>query len=129
MGLISFDIDGTMAFGDPVGRIGIEAVIKAKELGFIVGSASDRTLDAQTKHWDNAGVGVDFVSLKHRLVDVKVQFPEGPHLHNGDSEMDRFFATQAGFDFMWVHELPNDGSLEWPGLVRKLDREEPDYRN
>ena len=113
MGLISFDIDGTMAFGDPAGRIGVDAVIKAKELGFVVGSASDRTLGAQTKHWVDAGVAVDFVSLKHQLLEVKDRFPDGPHLHIGDGDMDRWFATKAGFDFLWVGDLPSDGSLGW----------------
>ena len=28
-----------------------------------------------------------------------------------------------------TRKLEYDGSLEWPGLLRKLDREEPDYRN
>ena len=42
--LISFDIDGTMVFGDPPGEITVEDVRKVKELGFIVGSASDPSL-------------------------------------------------------------------------------------
>ena len=87
--------------------------MKAKELGFIVGSASDRTLGEQTTHWARSGVEVDFVSLKHRLMELKDRFPDGPHLHIGDTELDRWFATQAGFGFRWVGDLPSDGSLVW----------------
>ena len=119
MSLISFDIDGTMAFGNPPGRIGVDAVIKAKDLGFIVGSASDRTIAAQAKLWETAGVGVDFISLKHRLDEIKARFPDGSHLHIGDSDMDRWFAMQAGFDFLCVRDVPSDGSLEWLNVYHR----------
>ena len=39
--LISFDIDGTLEFGDPPGVLTVEMVRAAQNLGYIVGSCSD----------------------------------------------------------------------------------------
>lgn len=113
MALISFDIDGTMIFGSPPGHITIEQVKKAKELGYIVGSASDRPISNQEELWRQHEVEVDFVSLKHRLSEIKDKFAVEECLHIGDTEMDRYFAKQAGFNFLWIHEVPDDGSDGW----------------
>ena len=98
--LVSFDIDGTMVFGDPPGDITVEDVRKVKELGFIVGSASDRTIADQSEMWHDAGIEVEFVSLKHRLAKVKEQFPVTRYVHVGDTMVDKRLAKQAGFDFV-----------------------------
>ena len=45
--LISFDIDGTLEVGDPPGSITMEMVRRAKRLGYLIGSCSDRTVSAQ----------------------------------------------------------------------------------
>lgn len=111
--VISFDIDGTMSFGDPPGHITVEVVRKAKELGYVVGSCSDRTIGEQTKLWQRADLQVDFMVLKHRLDDVKAQFPVTRYLHIGDTDTDQWMAARAGFDFLWVHEVPADGSHAW----------------
>ena len=103
--LISFDIDGTMFFGSPPGHITLDVVHRAKELGFIVGSASDRPISNQVQLWEEHGVEVDFVSLKHRLDDVRERFDATHYLHVGDTEMDRYFANLAGFSFFWVDEF------------------------
>ena len=113
MKLISFDIDGTMFFGSPPGHITLDIVRKAKELGYLIGSASDRTISNQTDLWKEHGVEVDFVSLKHRLPELKEKFNGPKCLHIGDTEMDRYFAVQAGFDFLWIHEVPNTGNHDW----------------
>ncbi len=113
MRLISFDIDGTMVFGQPPGHITLDLVRKAKELGYVIGSASDRTISNQVQLWKEHDIEVDFVALKHRLQEVKDRFPVARYLHIGDTEMDRYFAAQAGFDFLWIHEVPNDGSHHW----------------
>ena len=57
--LISFDIDGTLEVGDPPGIITLDMVRKAKELGFLVGSCSDRTIsthgvEASTQYGEGA---------------------------------------------------------------------------
>jgi hypothetical protein len=72
--LISFDIDGTMEFGDPAGGVTVEMVRRAKELGFIVGSCSDRFPSWQKQVWDSHGIAVDFWVPKHMLSDVKTRF-------------------------------------------------------
>ncbi|MBI3744043.1 MAG: hypothetical protein HY261_07155 [Chloroflexi bacterium] len=55
---------------------------------------------------------MDFVSLKHRLTEIKEKFHGAKRLvHIGDTEMDKYFANQAGFDFHFVHDvsgLPQD---------------------
>ena len=98
--LISFDIDGTMVFGDPPGDITVEDVRKVKELGFIVGSASDRPIREQSELWQLAGIELDFFSLKHRLAEVKQQFTVTRYVHVGDTMSDNWLAKQAGFDFV-----------------------------
>lgn len=108
MTLVSFDIDGTMVFGQPPGIISVEIVQQAKAKGCIVGSASDRPISNQSQLWDEHGMEVDFVSLKHRLDEVKARFDASHYVHFGDTEMDRYFAKQAGFEFHHVEDLPDD---------------------
>jgi lipoate synthase len=98
--LISFDIDGTMVFGDPPGDITVEDLRKVRELGFIVGSGSDRTIAEQSELWQLAGFEVDFVSLKHRLAELKQRFMVKRYVHVGDTLSDKMLAKQAGFDFV-----------------------------
>lgn len=113
MRLISFDIDGTMTFGDPPGHITPEVVRRAKELGYVVGSCSDRTIGEQTALWRAAEIEVDFISLKHRLDDVKQRFEVTHYLHIGDTDTDFWVAQRAGFAFLWIHQIPNDGTHDW----------------
>ncbi len=103
--LISFDIDGTMVFGDPPGEITVEDVRKVKELGFIVGSASDRPRGEQSELWHLAGIELDFISLKHRLAELKQRFMVKPYVHVGDTLSDKMLAKQAGFDFVNSSDL------------------------
>ena len=102
MRLISFDIDGTMEFGDPPGPIPVGWVRAAQADGFLVGSASDRTVTGQRKLWEDAGIKLDFVVLKHTIDQLKGRFGADEYWHVGDTEMDRHFATHAGFTFFWA---------------------------
>lgn len=111
--LISFDIDGTMVFGSPPGTIEPDVLRQCREKGIIVGSASDRPISNQIQLWEEHGIEVDFVSLKHKLDEIKERFGATHHLHIGDTEMDRYFAKQAGFHFHFVHELPGDSIEDW----------------
>ena len=104
MRLVSFDIDGTMEFGDPPGPITIEVVHAARDAGWIVGSASDRTRRDQQLRWDERAVPVDFVSHKHHLVEVRARFEAVTCIHIGDTDVDQYYATQAGFRFFFDHE-------------------------
>ena len=107
--LISFDIDGTMEFGDPPGPVAAQWVILAKEQGYLVGSASDRTLAEQRKVWGDNGVELDFVILKHSMVELKANFPADEYWHVGDGQMDKHFAQRAGFIFFLPDAYPQNG--------------------
>jgi hypothetical protein len=98
--LISFDIDGTLEVGDPPGIITMDMVRQARETGCLIGSCSDRTLSNQRRIWEMHRINVDFMVLKHRLADVKAQFQATVYYHIGDTDMDAFFAHQAGFQFV-----------------------------
>ncbi len=111
--LISFDIDGTLETGDPPGPITFEMVRRARERGCVIGSCSDRPRSSQRGIWSAAEIEVDFVSLKHRLDDVREQFEADRYLHIGDRELDRQHAQQAGFEFLWEHEADSEPWLDW----------------
>ena len=111
--LISFDIDGTLEVGDPPGPVTLEMVKRAKELGCIVGSCSDRSISSQQLLWQNANMEVDFTSLKHLLGDIKTRFDAEWYVHTGDRELDRQFAGEAGFDFIW-----QDAAAEEPWIAK-----------
>ncbi len=82
--LISFDIDGTLEVGDPPGSITMEMVRRAKDLGYIIGSCSDRTVSNQRRIWMAHDISVAFTVLKHQLAN-----------------MDRHYAERAGFEFFY----------------------------
>jgi hypothetical protein len=111
--LVSFDIDGTLETGDPPGPVTLELVRRARTLGYIVGSASDRTRSDQQAMWDQHGIDVDFVSHKHHLAEIRARFACDRFLHIGDTEVDRYYSTQALFEFWPVLELPDPGTSGW----------------
>ena len=111
--VISFDIDGTLECGDPPGGITMDMVRRAQDLGFVIGSCSDRSATSQQAVWSQHSIEVSFTSLKHMLDDVKVQFPADRYLHIGDRDLDEQFARQAGFEFLWTHEALDEPWLAW----------------
>ena len=102
--LISFDIDGTLEVGDPPGGITMEMVRQVKALGYLIGSCSDRTVSEQRRIWRDNGIKVEFTVLKHRLEEVKEQFPADEYYHVGDTEADQRASLQAGFKFLPVDD-------------------------
>ena len=96
--LVSFDIDGTLEVGDPPGIITMDMVRLTQTLGYLIGSCSDRPISYQQQLWDY-NIHVDFMVLKHQLADVKAQFQTEAYYHIGDTDIDHFFATRAGFRF------------------------------
>ena len=98
--LVSFDIDGTLEVGDPPGVISVALVRAAKVRGYVVGSCSDRPVPYQQALWRRLGIAVDFTVLKHRLADVKARFAAAAYYHIGDTDVDDFYATGAGFRFL-----------------------------
>ena len=100
--LISFDIDGTLEVGDPPGSITMEMVRRVKRLGYLIGSCSDRTVSTQQRIWRENDISVDFTVLKHQLARVKGLFQAEEYYHIGDTDTDRYFSNQAGFQFIFV---------------------------
>jgi hypothetical protein len=107
--LVSFDIDGTLETGEPPGAVPIALVRRAKGLGYLVGSCSDRPVRHQQDMWEHQQIAVDFTVLKHRLADVKARFQAAAYYHVGDTDTDEFFATAAGFRFLRA-DVVADGS-------------------
>ena len=100
--LISFDIDGTLEFGEPRGSITMDFVRAVQRKGCIIGSCSDRPLSYQQTMWQKHGVVTDFTALKQNLDDVKSRFKAESYIHIGDTDVDEFFAGKAGFLFIKV---------------------------
>ena len=98
--LISFDIDGTLEVGDPPGIITMDMVRRTQALGYLIGSCSDRPISYQQQLWAQQNIHVDFTVLKHQLAVVKARFQTAAYYHIGDTDMDLFFATRAGFRFV-----------------------------
>lgn len=111
--LVSFDIDGTLEDGDPPGPLEMALVRRAQILGYLVGSASDRTLREQRRMWERRGITPDFVSHKHHLHQVAATFPVGRMVHIGDTHVDRHYALLAGFEFFFATEIPLTGTAGW----------------
>jgi hypothetical protein len=98
--LVSFDIDGTLEVGQPPGVVPISLVRRVQQLGYLVGSCSDRPLSYQQAMWERVSIVADFTALKHRLDEVKARFPAATYYHVGDTDVDHFYATAAGFRFL-----------------------------
>ena len=103
-GLLSFDIDGTMEMGDPPGPVKAKIVRRAREMGFLVGSCSDRPVRVQEMLWSTRDLVMDFIVIKHQLLVVRARFEVEAYYHIGDLELDQQFAREAGFTFVWPHE-------------------------
>ena len=58
--------------------------------------------------WDRNDIVVDFVSNKHVLIQIKERFEADYYLHMGDRELDRQFAREAEFEFMWMDEAASE---------------------
>jgi len=111
--LVSFDIDGTLEFGDPPGPITASMVLKTREAGYVIGTSSDRPRSAQIRIWGQIGVEPDFVGHKHELDKVRDAYSASRRLHIGDTNMDRHYAELHGFEYVDVTELPEAGSEGW----------------
>jgi hypothetical protein len=123
--LLSLDIDGTLAAGDPPGPITFDMVATAQSRGHIIGSASDRSLSEQRAIWKSAGIVVDFVCNKHQLANATAAFSCSRRLHIGDTTNDEYFAGLAGFKFRYVTEVPaswlefmEQYELDWDSAVK-----------
>ena len=112
--LVSFDIDGTLEVGDPPGIITLDMVQRIRNRGWRIGTCSDRPVLYQQELWRRWALSPDFTVLKHHLEQVKQEFAAHRYLHIGDTDIDDYYATRAGFRFLrvvgrvppsWVPEL------------------------
>ncbi len=110
--LISFDIDGTLEVGDPPGMVTIDMVRRAKDSGWLIGSCSDNTIASQRAMWERHDIRVHFTVLKHQLAMVWDQFEAEAYFHVGDTDIDRYFAVGAGFEFIPVAEVSEPWLLD-----------------
>lgn len=97
--VLSFDIDGTLEVGEPPGPITLAMVRRAKELGYLVGSCSDRPVGWQRQMWETLGIEVDFAVLKHKMKDAHDQFQADEYTHVGTADRDSHYSELAGFKF------------------------------
>jgi len=102
--LLSFDIDGTLEVGDPPGGITMAMVQRAHDLGYLIGSCSDRPLSSQRAIWERFNIPAVFIASKHQLGDVRSQVIADAYYHIGDRDTDFQIAAEAGFGFWWTHE-------------------------
>jgi len=94
--LVSFDIDGTMEFGDPPGPVPAAVARELVGRGYIVGVASDWPRSISNRCGSRHGVEPSFVAGKHHLHEVKEQFPADRYVHVGDTEVDERYASSPG---------------------------------
>ena len=101
--LVSFDIDGTMEFGEPPGPVPASVVRDLVARGYVIGSASDWPRSSQQPLWSRHGVEPQFVGGKHQLHLVREQFEADRYLHVGDTEIDERYALLAGLRVLARH--------------------------
>ncbi|HPG24216.1 MAG: hypothetical protein H6748_19820 [Spirochaetaceae bacterium] len=112
--LLSLDIDGTLEIGDPPGAFSLALVRHALDRGYIVGTASDRVVSDQRRLCEEHDLELAFVGHKHMLDEVRARFPQATRwIHVGDGNADYVYARQHGFEFHWIHELPEPGTPGW----------------
>jgi phosphoglycolate phosphatase-like HAD superfamily hydrolase len=103
--LVSFDIDGTMEFGDPPGPVTADVARELFDRGYIVGVASDWPRSSQQPLWSSHGMEPFFVGGKHHLHEVRAEFEADHYIHVGDTDVDERYAKLAGFAFVHVDDL------------------------
>jgi predicted mannosyl-3-phosphoglycerate phosphatase (HAD superfamily) len=96
--VVSFDIDGTLEFGDPPGPVVRSTVSQLQAMGVLVGSCSDRTVREQSELWDTWRISPGFVVVKTQLGTVAEE-PAATRLHVGDTEVDATVARTSGFEY------------------------------
>ena len=102
--VLSFDIDGTLEVGDPPGGITLDMVRRAHELGYVVGSCSDRPLSSQRALWEEHDIPMAFVASKPDLTELRATIEADAYYHIGDSIIDQQYAKWGGFDFWWTED-------------------------
>ena len=86
-----------------VDEMGVLLTLKTDpaDMGYIIGSCSDRTISHQQRLWVGQEITVAFTVLKHQLDQVKTLFSAEQYYHIGDTNIDRHYAERAGFTFFY----------------------------
>jgi hypothetical protein len=121
--VISFDLDGTLQFGDPPGPIPCTTVRALRQAGAAVGSASDRTARDQIRLWQRFGLEADFAVAKAQLRLIPSRYPTRRLVHIGDRFADYLEASNAGALFVHVDALTSSEWLDPDQLYRAIRSE------
>ena len=73
----------------------MEMVRKAHEMGYIVGSCSDRPISGQQAIWQRFAIPAAFTAAKHQLDGVKERIAADAYYHIGDRDLDKQFGARA----------------------------------
>ena len=107
--LVSFDIDGTMEFGDPPGILSKSDIAFLRLNGVLLGSASDRTYSTQIRMWAEYEFSIDFAIVKHKIAELKDTYHQANSFwHVGDRPIDQQTAFNSGFTFFWPDQFPTE---------------------
>jgi hypothetical protein len=106
--LLSFDIDGTLEIGEPPGPITVDMVRRAKELGYLVGSCSDRPSGLQRQMWEQLGIAADFTVQKHKMADIRTLCAADEYLHVGTADRDNHYTALSGFKFLPAYSTTDE---------------------
>lgn len=109
LSIISLDIDLTLRIGEDYedeSMIHPSEISRLQQLGYIVGTCSDREPTDQRETLAALGQQPDFYIPKEMLAWAKKLLPGESHLHVGDDQRrDRDIAHQAGFRHQWPQEF------------------------
>ena len=107
--VVSFDIDLTLATGqddeDEITLIDPAVITRMQQMGYVVGTCSDRGPNNQWETMATLGQQPHFCIPKEMLGWTKVLVPGNSHLHVGDDQRrDRDIAERSG----WTHQWPDE---------------------
>lgn len=99
----ALDLDGTLAWGDPVGPITRDHLLMLQAMGYVIGSSSGKTADEVLPKWRANGFEPAFFIHKDELAKLKPDYDEITHV--GDLPHDVRAAQQAGVNYMTPQEF------------------------
>ena len=108
--VVSFDIDLTLRIGEDYEQnaplVAPSAISELQEMGYVVGTCSDREPSNQINVLRHLGQQPHFCIPKELLAWTKLLLPGAFHLHVGDDrERDRRMAAAAGWQHRWPSEF------------------------
>lgn len=119
--IVSFDLDGTVWFGDPPGPIAAGLVTALQLSSAVVGSASDRTILDQRRLWQAVEIEPAFVVVKPQLRTIPARYADRLLVHIGDRFADQLEAVNAGAIFLHVATFTANEWLDYSRLVSVIE--------